>query len=288
MTTNDSNKDTNEEKLMEVQGQLIRFADELSGLYHKERKDSSELNKKLKDIAIAQKQSLLYAEELSKTYQKEKKRAKALKEALYEIEVTYDATLLALANALDAREKETHAHAKRVMEYTLELAAVAGIEGKELIDIGRGSLLHDIGKIGITDNILLKPGKLTDEEWELMRTHPTTGYNILKSIRFLKESTGIVYTHQEKFDGTGYPQGLKGDAIPRGSRLFAIADTLDAMTTDRPYRKALTYNDAKEEIEKHSGTQFDPWAVEIFLKIPQERWDEIKVTADKNFKSISE
>jgi HD-GYP domain-containing protein (c-di-GMP phosphodiesterase class II) len=221
-------------------------------------------------------QAIRYARELSTLYHREKEEAERLRQALKDIEETYESTLLALVNALDARERETHNHSRRVMEYTLEMARKAGIKGTELVDTGRGSLLHDIGKIGLPDNILLKPDDLTDGEWAKIKKHPSMGSRILKGIRFLEGASLLVLTHAERFDGTGYPQGLKGDAIPAGSRLFAVADSFDAMTSDRPYRRAVDYEAARAEIRKCSGKQFDPWAVEIFLSIPKKRWAEIR------------
>jgi putative two-component system response regulator len=146
----------------------------------------------------------------------------------------------------------------------------------EMVEIARGSLLHDIGKIGVSDRILLKPGKLSEEEWVDMRKHPEVGYNILKGIEFLNEAAQLVLQHHEKYDGTGYPRGLKADQIMRGARIFAVIDTFDAMTSDRPYRKALTYQIAREEIIRFSGRQFDPNVVECFLSIPEDIWFKTK------------
>ncbi len=195
-----------------------------------------------------------------------------LQKALHRIEIAYAHTLEALINALDAREHETQRHSKRVSEYTLLIAKGLGIPERDLVEIERGSLLHDIGKIGISDNILLKPGKLTEEEWKEMRKHSTIGYNILNGIDFLEEAAQLVLQHHERFDGTGYPQGLAGEQILWGARIFAVVDTFDAMTSDRPYRKALGYCVAREEIIRFSGRQFDPHIVECFLNIPEEIW----------------
>jgi response regulator RpfG family c-di-GMP phosphodiesterase len=241
----------------------MKYSEELSTLYHKEKKASKELKEKLESLSLSQKQSLLYAEELRKTYLKEKQEAARLRRALKNIEETYESTLLALVNALDVREHETHNHSQRVMEYTLEMAKKAGIKGKELVDIGRGSLLHDIGKIGSPDSILMKQDDLTKRQWEEIKKHPSIGFRILKGIKFLEGASRIVLTHSEHF------------AIPIGSRLFAVVDAFDAMTSNRPYRKAMGYEAAKKEIKKYSGTQFDPWAVDIFLSVPRKRWTEI-------------
>jgi HD-GYP domain-containing protein (c-di-GMP phosphodiesterase class II) len=164
------------------------------------------------------------------------------------------------------RERETGLHSKRVAAHTLLLARNIYSDPKDLREIYWGSLLHDIGKIGVPDNILLKQGPLTDEEWKIMRRHPASGHEILKNLPFLAMAGDIVLCHEERFDGSGYPAGLCGAAIPLPARLFAVIDTLDAMTFDRSYRKALPFDVAKAEIIRVSGSQFDPLAVEIFLK----------------------
>lgn len=200
-----------------------------------------------------------------------------IKEALDRIEIAYSHTLEALISALDAREQETLRHSKRVSEYTLLIARNLGIPKTDLVDIARGSLLHDIGKIGISDNILLKPAKLTEEEWVEIRKHPAIGYAIINKIDFLAGASEMLLQHHERFDGTGYPGKLKGEQILLGARIFALVDTFDAMTSDRPYRKALTYQDAYDEIVRYSGRQFDPHIVECFRKIPQQVWLDIKM-----------
>jgi putative nucleotidyltransferase with HDIG domain len=199
-----------------------------------------------------------------------------IKEALVRIDTAYSHTLEALISALDAREHETLRHSKRVSEYTLLIARALGIPRTELVDIGRGSLLHDIGKIGISDNILLKPARLTEEEWTEIRKHPDIGYSIINKIDFLAGAAEMVLQHHERFDGTGYPQKLKGDQILLAARIFALVDTFDAMTSDRPYRKALTYQDARNEISRCCGTQFDPEIVKCFMEIPEQVWSTIK------------
>ncbi|OFZ71446.1 MAG: response regulator [Betaproteobacteria bacterium RBG_16_64_9] len=171
----------------------------------------------------------------------------------------------ALAAALDARERETGLHSKRVACHTLVLARRFSSDADELRQVYWGALLHDIGKIGIPDAILLKQGPLSDEEWRVMRTHPEIGRRILTATPFLARAAEIVLTHEERFDGSGYPHGLVGTAIPLWSRLFAVIDTLDAMTSDRPYRKALPFDAAKGEIVALAGKQFDPAAVQAFL-----------------------
>ncbi|MHB1846264.1 MAG: HD domain-containing phosphohydrolase [Deltaproteobacteria bacterium] len=194
-----------------------------------------------------------------------------LSKALSDVEASYHSTLLALVAALDAREHETSDHSQRVVRFTKAIARTLGLGGHELAEIGRGALLHDIGKIGVPDSILLKPGPLTKEEWVEMRRHPDIGFQILKSIPFLTTPAEIVLSHQERFDGGGYPRGLAGEQIPIGSRIFAIADTFDAITSDRPYRKGQSYDAARAEIARCSKTQFDPQCVEAFLALDNER-----------------
>jgi HD-GYP domain-containing protein (c-di-GMP phosphodiesterase class II) len=174
-----------------------------------------------------------------------------------------------LAAALDLREKETGLHSKRVASHTLILARHHYADTEMLREIYWGSLLHDIGKIGVPDSILLKPERLSDDEWMVMRQHPEQGSRLLEKIPFFSLAAKIVLCHEERYDGTGYPNALKGDAIPLPARLFAVIDTLDAMTFDRPYRKGLPFNTAKAEIIRMSGSQFDPAAVETFLKEEQ-------------------
>jgi len=171
----------------------------------------------------------------------------------------------ALASALDAREHETGMHSQRVACHTQVLARQITKDKNALQQVYWGSLLHDIGKIAIPDLILLKNGPLTDDEWKIMRSHPTRGHEIINKIPFMHEAADIVLCHEERWDGSGYPQGLKGEAIPWGARLFAVIDTLDAMTSDRPYRKAQSFDAAKNEIVNMSGRQFDPQAVNAFL-----------------------
>jgi putative nucleotidyltransferase with HDIG domain len=203
-------------------------------------------------------------------------RTELLQQAMEDLEHSYDITLEALGDALDLKDSETEGHSKRVTAYTIALARAMGIKPAEIKVIARGAFLHDIGKMAIPDEILRKPGALTQEEQDVMREHCTRGYHILRKIPFLSEAAEIVFAHQEKFDGTGYPNGLHGGEIPIGARIFAVADTLDAITSDRPYRRARTFDVAREEILRCSGTQFDPAVVEVFLKIPNELWHELR------------
>jgi putative nucleotidyltransferase with HDIG domain len=190
-----------------------------------------------------------------------------------ELRVSYDSTLEALVNALDARDQETKGHSLRVQRYMMDIAREMGVkEGtQEWLDMQRGSLLHDVGKIGVSDTILLKPGKLTEEEWHFMRQHPQIGFNMLNQVNFLKGASQIILAHHERWDGHGYPKGLAEEEIPFGARIFMVCDTFDSMTSDRPYRKALSTQVALEEILKYRGSQFDPQVVEAFLDI-FDRW----------------
>lgn len=217
----------------------------------------------------------------SRTYQQNleqvvRARTEMLRQAMEDLEHSYDVTLEALGDALDLKDSETEGHSKRVTAYTIALARAMGISPAEIKVIARGAFLHDIGKMAIPDYILRKPGKLTPEEQEVMREHCARGYQMLRKIPFLAEAAEIVFTHQEHYDGSGYPSALKGGAIPIGARIFAVADTLDAITSDRPYRVARSFDAAREEIIRCSGTQFDPGVVEVYLKIPNELWLELR------------
>jgi putative nucleotidyltransferase with HDIG domain len=164
------------------------------------------------------------------------------------------------------RDKETEGHSRRVTEMTLRIAEKIGLENEEIIHIRRGALLHDIGKMGIPDRILLKPGKLTDEEWIIMKQHPVYALDLLYPIDYLRSSVDIPYCHHEKWDGTGYPRGLKGEEIPLSARIFAIVDVWDALMSDRPYRPAWAKEKVIEHIRSLSNTHFDPGVVEVFLE----------------------
>ncbi|HEV2327103.1 MAG TPA: HD domain-containing phosphohydrolase [Terracidiphilus sp.] len=203
-------------------------------------------------------------------------RTEMLRHAMEDLEHSYDVTLEALGDALDLKDSETEGHSKRVTAYTIALARAMGIPPAEIKVIARGAFLHDIGKMAIPDDILRKPGSLTAEEQDLMREHCARGYNMLRKIPFLAEAAEIVFSHQEHFDGSGYPNRLRGHDIPVGARIFAVADALDAITSDRPYRKAHSFDAAREEILRCSGSQFDPVVVEVFLKIPNELWQELR------------
>jgi len=203
-------------------------------------------------------------------------RTQQLRAANTELERSYDITLAALGDALDMKDAETEGHSKRVTAFTIAIARKMGRPKEEISVIARSAFLHDIGKMAIPDKILNKPGKLSPEEVEIMKEHSYSGYKILSKIPFLTEAAEIVYAHQERYDGTGYPRGLKGDEIPLGARIFAIADTLDAMTSDRPYRAAQTIEAARKEIASWSGRQFDPKIVDVFLEMPNNIWEDLR------------
>jgi putative nucleotidyltransferase with HDIG domain len=209
-------------------------------------------------------------------------RTGRLRSTMQDLERSYDITLEAMGDALDLRDEETEGHSRRVTAYTIALAQAMGVEAEELRVIARGAFLHDIGKIATPDNILLKPGRLSDEEMAIMKQHCERGYEMVRKIPFLREAAEIVYAHQERFDGTGYPRGLRGDDIPLGARIFAIADSLDAMTSDRPYRKGTTFAAATEEIVRCAGQQFDSRIVEVFLAMPGESWAALRAEAERH------
>jgi len=203
-------------------------------------------------------------------------RTRRLRGAMEDLERSYDITLEAMGDALDLRDAETEGHSRRVTAYTTLLARELGLNADELKVIARGAFLHDIGKIATPDSVLLKPGRLTDTEMQEMREHCERGYQMIRKIPFLRDASEIVYAHQESFDGTGYPRRLKGQDIPLGARIFSIADTLDAITSDRPYRKGSSFTEAREEISRCSGRQFDPSIVEVFLAVDPLRWSELR------------
>ena len=198
-------------------------------------------------------------------------QASALEDALALRERTYDATLTALTSALDFRDNETGGHSDRVVAYMELLLEQMNIRGPELATLRRGALLHDVGKIGVPDNVLRKPTALSEGEWAVMKRHPEFGARIIAGIPFLEDVARIVRHHHERWDGMGYPDGLKGDRIPLGARIFAVGDSFDAMTSDRPYRRGLLIDAAREEIRRCANSQFDPAVVTAFLSIPVAR-----------------
>jgi putative nucleotidyltransferase with HDIG domain len=203
-------------------------------------------------------------------------RTAQLQGAIAQLEQSYDDTLEALGGALDLKDAETEGHCKRVTAFTIAIAKAMPVDPVLLPQIARAAFLHDIGKMAIPDNILRKPGPLTAEERDIMRTHCEIGYNMVTRIPFLREAAEIVLSHQEYFDGSGYPRRLRGEQIPLGARIFAVADALDAMISDRPYRKALSIQHARGEIQRCAGSQFDPKVVDVFLGMPSSLWTELR------------
>ena len=190
-----------------------------------------------------------------------------LEKANTELKTAYDATIEGWSRAMDLRDRETEGHSQRVTELTLQLAKAAGINREELIHIRRGSLLHDMGKLGIPDSILLKPDKLTEYEWEIMRRHPQLAYDMLYPIEYLRPALDIPYCHHEKWDGSGYPRKLNGQQIPLSARIFAIVDVWDALSSDRPYRRAMSKEDVLKYLRDQSDKHFDPQVVELFFGV---------------------
>ena len=207
-------------------------------------------------------------------------RTKQWQNAMQNLERSYDITLEALGDALDLKDAETEGHSRRVTLFTIAIAQAMGLPQDQIRVIARGAFLHDIGKMAIPDDVLKKPGKLTPQETEIMKEHAWRGYQMLKKIPFLTEASEIVHSHQEWFDGTGYPRHLKGEEIPLGARIFSIADTLDAITSDRVYRPARPLKDAKAEIERYAGRQFDPEIVKVFLEMPDNIWEDLRREID--------
>lgn len=202
-------------------------------------------------------------------------RTAELDRALNSLEGAYRSTLKALTAALETRDSETHGHSERVVTYSLRLGREYGLNSEEMKSLEFGSLLHDIGKIGVPDSILRKPAKLTEEEWVRMREHPLHGQQILRGIEFLQGAARVVAQHHERWDGTGYPLGLRSDDIDICARIFAVADAFDAITSDRVYRRGKPYEAASQELDDWAGRQFDPKVVEAFHRVPKEDWEEL-------------
>jgi len=196
--------------------------------------------------------------------------------AYTKLQDTYRATLEALGSALDTRDVGTESHSRRVHGYSLSIARAHGVPEHQIEDLEHGVLLHDIGKIGIPDAILLKPGPLTPDEWKNMRRHPEIGKRLIERIPFLRGAVPVVWCHHERWDGTGYPRGLKREDIPLAARIFAVADAFDAMTFDRPYSRAIAFDAARKEIRRCAGSHFDPAVVTTFLEIPESLFEEIR------------
>jgi putative nucleotidyltransferase with HDIG domain len=213
---------------------------------------------------------------------------KDLEHAMKDLERSYDITLEALGKALDLKDAETEGHSKRVTAFTVAIARAMGMADDKIRVVARGAFLHDVGKMAIPDAILRKPEKLTPAETAKMQEHCVRGYQILRKIPFLQEAAEIVYAHQERWDGTGYPRGLKGEDIPIGARIFAVADTLDAIRSDRPYRRKQSFAAAREEIARWSGKQFDPGVVNTFLAMPERLWEDLRQDIDAQVDEFSQ
>ena len=211
-------------------------------------------------------------------------RTAELDQALASLENAYRSTLKALTSALETRDSETHGHSERVVTYSLRLGREYGLDSELMKALEFGSLLHDIGKIGVPDAILRKPAKLTDEEWVRMREHPIHGQQILRGIEFLAGPSRVVAQHHEKWDGSGYPLGLRGEDIDICARIFAVADAFDAITSDRVYRKGKSYEAAAEELDEWAGKQFDAQVVAAFHRVPKEDWEELDRRSRSHFR----
>ncbi len=236
----------------------------------------------------SQDQLAAYAHDIRFTFKAEKERANQLAAALGELEASYLATVNGLAAAVEAKDEYTLGHLVRVKRYGLAMVTSITGETQPARHYEEGFLLHDIGKLAIPDGILKKTGSLDDQESKIMRTHVDIGYRILKNIPFLAEAREIVLGHHERWDGRGYPVGVEGESIPLGARLFPVADSFDAMTSDRPYRRAMPIDDAFAELEKGAGGQFWPEAVEAFMSLPRDEVEDITHTTDESLLSLND
>jgi ribonuclease P protein subunit RPR2 len=239
---------------------VVRSESELSDEIARLR---AELGRREQESADKERQLERYAADLRETFKQERARAQELRRS-------YMATVRALSNAVEARDAYTGKHAERVTAYGMEIARAVGMQFSDEPEIEFGFLLHDVGKVAIPDAILYKPESLTAEERSLMARHPVIGAEIIRGIDFLGDAALVVRSHHERWDGDGYPDGLAGEGIPLVARVFAVADVLDALTTDRPYRPASPLSVAREMIVRESGTQFDPRVVDAFITIPDE------------------
>jgi response regulator RpfG family c-di-GMP phosphodiesterase len=222
--------------------------------------------------------SLRVSKRRYETYLEEmvEQRTSELDRALRSLEDAYRTTLKALTAALETRDSETHGHSERVVNFSLRLGREMGLGREQLRSLEFGSLLHDIGKIGVPDAILRKPAALDEAEWTKMREHPTHGQKILRGIQFLEGAARVVAQHHERWDGSGYPLGLRGEQIDLNARIFAVADAFDAMISDRVYRRGRSYEEAAAELDAFAGRQFDPQVVAAFHRVPRGEWDEIR------------
>jgi len=224
--------------------------------------------------------------DLIRKNKKLEQQAKLLEGLLKDLRESYEATLDAMVSAIESRDCETKHHCRRVQVYAVMLAQRLGVSPEQLVDISYGALLHDVGKIGVPDSILLKPGKLTEEEWGVMRRHTVIGHQMISKIKFLRGAADIVLHHHERWDGQGYPNRVAGEKIPLGARIFSIIDTFDAITSKRPYKEALPVKSAREEIKRCAGTQFDPALVQEFLRISDEELREARARVEEEASSV--
>jgi HD-GYP domain-containing protein (c-di-GMP phosphodiesterase class II) len=246
---------------------VVQVIDKVSG---------NDFNKADLKLLEAMADTAAVAVENVRLFEAERKKTELLQRAYSDLHKTYQATLQALTGLLDTRDTATKGHSSRVVMITLRIAKSMGIKDpKCLRAIEQGALLHDVGKIGVADAILRKPGPLNAEEWKEMRGHPELGYRMLKDIAFLKDALPIVRYHHERFNGTGYPYGLEGNEIPLEARIFAVADAFDAITSERPYKKARSFEQAAATLVQDSSKYFDPTVVEAFLRVPREEWLQI-------------
>jgi putative nucleotidyltransferase with HDIG domain len=223
-----------------------------------------------RELADARAQLLRFAEDVRELYGLERQRAGDLQRVLEELNESYISTMETLAQMVEAKDSDTRRHLERTSELALALARMIDPDLAQRPHVVQGFLLHDIGKLGVPEEILTKPGPLGPSEWALMRRHPLLGARIVSPIRFLGDAVDVIRDHHEKFDGSGYPRGLRGHEIPLSARIFSVADAFDAMTSDRPYRSAIPSEEAIEEIVRCSGAHFDPEVVEPFLILAED------------------
>jgi HD-GYP domain-containing protein (c-di-GMP phosphodiesterase class II) len=222
------------------------------------------------DLTTVHAQLIVFARELSEMYYLERERSQELEGVLRHVQETYVATMKTLAQVVEAKDRTTRGHLDRSHSLGVELARRVDPELAKRPEVGYGFFLHDIGKVGIPEDILRKNGSLSDPEWTVMREHPVIGAEIVAPMQFLGDAVDVIRHHHERFDGTGYPSGMKGEEIPLAARIFSVADSFDAMTSDRPYRDAMASERATEELREGSGSQFDPDVVEVFLDLVEE------------------
>lgn len=236
------------------------------------------LDEKLAEAEAVRRQLDAYAVDLRSTYLAERERSRELASALGELTATYESTVRGLAIAVEAKDEYTGGHLQRVSRYGMAITAVVAPEHTHDPQFEYGFLLHDVGKLIVPDAVLMKNGPLGESEWTMMRNHPEAGKLILDEIPFLAGANEIVHCHHERWDGKGYPRGLRGEEIPLGARIFPLADVFDAMTTTRPYRKALSVQEARMELQREKGTQFWPDAVEAFSTIPADELEHVRAS----------